>query len=244
MIRASFEQVSKCFGERVVFQDVSFELSRGGRYGLLGPNGAGKSTLLRLLAGVLRPDRGRVLVDGREPWRDPARTRAALGLLPENAPLIADLTVREHLRLSAALRGLDRSHWAAEEERLVSGLGLASFYLRPAGLLSQGQKRRAALASAMLGQPDFLVLDEPTGGLDPEESGRLMKLLADLPSSATVLFSSHILGEVYELTEEVLVLAHGRLAASGPWARRTAPGEVSEGALRRQYLALTGEPRP
>ncbi|MDR1045551.1 MAG: ABC transporter ATP-binding protein [Candidatus Adiutrix sp.] len=244
MNRASLEQTAKYFGDLVVFQDVSLELKRGGRYALLGPNGAGKSTLLRLLAGVLRPDRGRVLVDGREPWRDPARTRAGLGLLPEGAPLIADLTVREHLLLAAGLRGLSRTQRAAEEERLVDGLSLAAFYSRPAGLLSQGQRRRAALASALLGAPDFLILDEPGSGLDPEEAGRLAALLTALPPSVTLLLSSHILGELYELTEEVLVLAHGRLAAGGPWDRRPEGCRPGETALRRQYLALIGEARP
>lgn len=240
MTRAVFEKVAKRFGDRMVFEEVSFELKRGGRYGLLGPNGAGKSTLIRLLAGVLRPEAGRVLVDGLEPWRHPARVRCEMGLLPEGAPLVAELTVREHLRLAGRLRGLAKDFYRQEEERLTAALSLTAFLQRPAGILSQGQRRRAALASALLGGPDFLVLDEPTSGLDPEEATRLLNLLNALPSSTTLLISSHILTEIYELTEEVLVLAQGRLAAEGPWGEPESGVEPGEAVLRREYLALTG----
>jgi len=240
MVKAVFEKVAKRFGDRVVFEEISFELKRGGRYGLLGPNGSGKSTLIRLLAGSLRPDVGRVLVENREPWRHPVLVRGNMGLLPEGAPLVVELTVREHLCLAAKLRGLSPGFCRQEEERLVAALGLAGFLHRRAGALSQGQKRRAALASALLGLPDFLILDEPTSGLDPEESTRLISLLNALSSSTTILISSHILTELYELTEDVLVLAKGRLAAAGPWVERAYGTEPTEAALRREYLALIG----
>lgn len=240
MTKAVFEKVAKRFGDRRVFDDISFELKPGGRYGLLGPNGAGKSTLIRLAAGNLRPDAGRVLVDGLEPWRQPARVRARMGLLPEGAPLVNELTVREHLGLAARLRGLRSDFYRQEEERLTAALGLAPFLHRPAGVLSQGQKRRAALASALLGGPEFLVLDEPTSGLDPEESARLLSLLNALPSTTTLLISSHILTEIYELTDEVLVLSGGRLAADGPWRETASGADPTESALRREYLALIG----
>lgn len=240
MTRAVFEKVAKRFGDRVIFEDVSFELKRGGRYALLGPNGSGKTTLIRLLTGVLRPEAGRVLVDGREPWRHPAQVRSEMGLLPEGAPLVAELTVREHLALAAKLRGLSQDFYQQEEERLTASLGLGGFLQRPAGVLSQGQKRRAALASALLGGPDFLILDEPTAGLDPEEAARLLTLLNALPGATTLLISSHILTEIYEMTEEVLVLARGRLAAAGPWGQPASGSEPTEAGLRREYLKLTG----
>lgn len=240
MVKAVFEAVGKRFGDRVVFEGISFELKRGGRYGLLGPNGSGKSTLIRLLAGSLRPDAGRVLVENREPWRYPVLVRGDMGLLPEGAPLVVELTVREHLGLAAKLRGLSPDFYRQEEERLTAALGLADFLHRRAGNLSQGQKRRAALASALLGRPDFLILDEPTSGLDPEETARLMGLLNALPASNTILISSHILTEVYELTDEIMVLARTRLVAAGPWAELTHENEPAESALRREYQALIG----
>ena len=237
---AVFDQVTKRFGDRAVFEGLSFELKPGGRYGLLGPNGAGKSTLLRLLAGVLRPDAGTVAVGGLSPWRDQVRVRAQMGILPEGAPLVGDLTVAEHLALAGRLRGLSADAFKQEEARLTAALSLGAFYNRPAGILSQGQKRRAALASAFLGRPDFLILDEPTSGLDPEETARLLALLADLPADSTLLVSSHILTEIFELTDEVLVLARGRLAARGPWSEVAPGASPGEAELRRHYLALTG----
>ena len=232
MVKAKFDKVTKQFGAKTVFADLSFELPRGGRFGLLGPNGVGKSTLVRLLTGLLRPDAGQVTVDGRAPWRDPARTRRHMAILPEGAPLAGELTPREHLCLAGKLRGLGRAAIGREEERLTEALSLAAFYDRPAGVLSQGQKRRAALAAALFGQPDFLILDEPTGGLDPEESLRLINLLKNLPEGSTLLVSSHLLTEITEITDRVMVLAHGRLAACGPWA------DLGSDALAG-YLALT-----
>ena len=238
MIRASFDQVSKKFGGRTVFEGLTFELRRGGRFGLLGPNGAGKSTLVRLLTGLLRPDAGRVAVGELVPWRDPARVRRHLGILPEGAPLAGELTPREHLVLAGKMRGLGRDEFAREEERLVDALSLAAFYRRPSGVLSQGQKRRTALAAALLGQPDFLILDEPTSGLDPEEAFRLLNLLKSLPADSTLLVSSHLLTEISEITDQALVLAHGRLAAFRPWAELGGGLAAEEDGLRRKYLEL------
>ncbi|MDR2725700.1 MAG: ABC transporter ATP-binding protein [Candidatus Adiutrix sp.] len=214
MAAVSFKNVTKNFGSRVVFTGVSFELEAGARCGLIGPNGVGKSTLLKLLMGALRPDAGEILVDGLAPWRPQVRGRA--GFLPEGAPLMGDLTVREHLVLAARLRGLSSGEFSAEEDRLTEALALAGFYRRPAAGLSQGQKRRAALASALLGQPPLLALDEPTSGLDPEEAFRLLALLRGLPSVTTLIVSSHLLGDLRELAGQILVLAPGRAALSGP----------------------------
>jgi ABC-2 type transport system ATP-binding protein len=242
MIRASFSKVTKAYsGGRSIFTDLSFELKAGARCALLGPNGAGKSTLMRLLTGALKPEAGEVSVGGLAPWRHPERVRATLGFLPEGAPLWGDLTVREHLRLAGRLRGLAAGELTAETERLTTALALARFHHRPAAALSQGQKRRTALASALLGQPDFLLLDEPAGGLDPEESFRLLNLLKALPSSTTLLLSGHNLSDLYELTGEIMLLAGGRLAARGPWAEAAPPGEIDEAALFLAYrLALAG----
>lgn len=240
MVSVVFDQVIKQFGQRQILKGLSFELPPGRRYGLLGPNGAGKSTLIRLIIGALRPEAGRVLVNGLAPWQAPVAVRSILGVLPEGAPLVRELTVREHFYLAGRLRGIAASDLKSEEERLVPALGLAGFYDRPAGILSQGQKRRAALASALLGSPQLLVLDEPTSGLDPEEAARLLALLKNLPDETTLLVSSHILGEVFEITDQVMVINRGALVANGSWADfidQSSPGELQ---LRRRYLELTG----
>lgn len=240
MNKASFDKVSKSFGAGPVLSEISFELKQGGRYGLVGPNGAGKSTLLRLLAGELAPTRGLVLVNGSDPGRHPESVRSRLGLLPEGAPLMVELTAEDHLRLAANLKGLSREQWSKEEERLTRSLGLQTFYRHPAGILSHGQKRRVALASALLGQPDFLILDEPTSGLDPAESHGLLKLLTSLADTTTLLISSHILGEVYHLTREVLVLTQGSLVAFAPWGELLGTKTADEDSLKLLFFQLTG----
>lgn len=240
MTIASFENVVKKFGGRPVFEKLSFELRRGGRYGLLGPNGAGKSTLIRLISGNLRPDEGRILVEGLEPWRHPAKVRAFMGLLPERAPVIGELTVSEHLSLAGKLKALRADEFKSQRDGLIEALSLGRFLDRPAAVLSQGQKRRAALAAALLGSPALLVLDEPTSGLDPEEAYRLISLLKKLPEDVTILASSHILAEIYDLTDSVLVLAKGRLASFGPWRPTSADRPPTEEELRREYLELAG----
>lgn len=242
MNKAVFENVGRSFKGRPVLAGVNLTLRRGGRYALLGPNGAGKSTLMRLLYGGLRPDQGRVLVDGLLPWRESGAVLSAMAVLAENAPLLPELSPFEHLKLAAGLRGLKPGEFSAECDRLSTKLNLSAFWKRPAGALSLGQKRRAALAVAAIGGPDFFVLDEPTAGLDPEEASRLAELLADLPPSATLLISSHILSEVYALTDELIVLAHGRLAAQGRWADFLETAEKPDDrALRSLYLNLTRE---
>lgn len=242
MPRAEFVNAAKCFGDRPVFSGLSFKLAVGRRYALLGPNGAGKSTLLRLLTGSLAPDEGSVTVDGLPAWRNRDRLRSRVGILPEGAPLIGDLTVREHLKLAARLKGLTGNTFKEEEERLVNGLALAAFYGRPAAVLSQGQKRRAGLAAAFLGWPDFLVLDEPTSGLDPEETARLITLMKNLPPKTTTLISSHILSEIMAMTDEALILAGGGLAAFGPWEEILTGPNQTPAALTAGYLRLIGRP--
>ena len=235
MPAASFKNVTKSFGPQAVLSGVSFELETGVRYGLIGPNGAGKSTILKLLMGSIKPDAGEVLIDGLAPWRPAARRRA--GFLPEGAPLMGGLTVREHLVLASRLKGLSPGEFSAEEDRLTAALSLAGFYRRPAAALSQGQKLRAALASALLGSPSFLALDEPTSGLDPEETFRLWALLRALPPATTVIVSSHLLSDFREM--QVLTLAGGRAFLGAPLA-----GEDYAG-LHRDYSArVAGKASP
>lgn len=236
---AVFENVGRTFKARPVFAGLDFALRRGGRYALLGPNGAGKSTLLRLLCGALRPDSGRVLVGGREAWREGATLRKGMGILAENAPLLPELTVLEHLELAGQVRGLGEAECSGECERLAAALNLSSFLKKPTGRLSIGQKRRAALAAACMGGAEFLLLDEPSAGLDPEEARRLAAFVRGLPPATTLILSTHILSEAHALADEFIVLAHGRLAAKGPWADFLKSDGNDEAALRSLYLKLT-----
>ncbi|MDR2349260.1 MAG: ABC transporter ATP-binding protein [Deltaproteobacteria bacterium] len=219
--------VTRAFGSFPGVKDISLEIARGDRVALVGPNGAGKSTLMRLLAGALTPDSGKILLKGLPPGE--ARTVPGfLGWLPERAPLNAELTVREHLRLAGKLRNLARARIREETERLTLALNLESKLDRLAGNLSLGGRRQAALAVAFLGNPELLVLDEPSSSLDPDQAGRLALLLGALPPETTVLVSSHNLGEVRGVTDRVIVMNGGEIGAAGQWEELAAERGLTE----------------
>jgi ABC-2 type transport system ATP-binding protein len=211
------------YGRRAALDGVGLKVAAGARLALLGPNGAGKSTLLGVLGGALAPDRGAALVGGLSPERFRQGPRN-LGWLPERAPLSAELTVLEHLRLAARLRGLGRAEEKSEIERLAEALALGDKLSRLAGGLSSGSRRQAALAAALLGRPRLLLLDEPTSALDPEEAKRLAALLGQLEPEATLIISTHALGEAAAVTSAAAILDNGRLAAHGSW------DQLSQGA--------------
>ncbi len=237
--RALCENVSVSFAGRPVLTELSLTLARGGRYALIGPNGAGKTTLMRLLCGSLRPHSGQVTVGGLDPWRERERVLASVAVLAENAPLLPELTPHEHLKLAADLRGLSAGEFSARRDELCAKLNLADFLKRPAGALSIGQKRRAALAAAVVGSPDFFILDEPSAGLDPEETRRLYAFLEALAPTSTLLISTHILSEAARLTHEAIVLAGGRVAANGAWADLSGREKPDEADLHALYLKWT-----
>ncbi|MGL4208148.1 MAG: ABC transporter ATP-binding protein [Candidatus Adiutrix sp.] len=235
-----FKNVKRYFGPHLVLNDLSFELKSGGRYALLGPNGAGKSTLMRILARRLHPDSGEVLWLG-----DPKESNRSVAFLSEGDPLAPELTVSEHIYLAGKLCGLTAAAISKRQKFLTDGLNLGSFITRPTRCLSQGQRRRAALAAIMLVNPTVLILDEPTGGLDPDETLRLAQFLSALPSSVTILISSHILSEIVNMTSHVLILNQGSLVSFAPWGQvlpaaenRISGRQITQ--LTSQYLAQVG----
>jgi ABC-2 type transport system ATP-binding protein len=202
----------------VALDGLSFEIDRGRKTALLGPNGAGKSTLLKIIAGAMSPDSGSVSVDGANPKAKCAEPRF-LGWLPERAPLNSELTVLEHLLLTACFRGLGDKETKSETERLVSALNLGSKLNRLTGRLSLGSRRQAALAVALMGEPRLIILDEPSSSLDPDEVRRLKELVMNLKKDTTLIISSHILPEVFSLTQDVMIVSDGKLMAKGPWSK-------------------------
>ena len=204
---------------------LTLRVKSGEVYGFLGPNGAGKTTTLRMLLGLARPDEGRALVRGVDPLEDPVAAHARLGFLPETLSLYRTLTGRQTLRFFAEVKGV-----APEQaDEMLARVGLADAAHKRVGEYSRGMTQRVGLAQALLGDPDVLVLDEPTAGLDPLAHRQVKDLLRDLNRrGVTILFSSHLLGEVQELADRVAILRRGRLVA-----------EDSVDDLRRR-LALTG----
>ncbi len=206
------EHVSRWYGNVVALNDVSFALGPGVT-GLLGPNGAGKSTLLHLMAGLLRPSAGQVLVEGQTAWGRP-EMYAHIGLVPEREALYPFLTGFEFAQLNARLQDLADPDEAAR--RAIATVELTEVADRPIGTYSKGMRQRAKLAGALVHDPTILLLDEPFNGMDPRQRLHMMGLLRSMAAAGrTILFSSHILEEVERLADSILVVYAGRLAAAG-----------------------------
>ena len=215
---------------------LGFQLARGEVLGLLGPNGAGKSTCLRLLTGYLTPTRGYATLAGFDVTRNGPHARAHLGYVPEDPLLYPHLTVDELLRLFARLKALPTATLAAECERVAQRLALNEVRKRAAGKLSRGFRQRVALALALLGGPDLLILDEPTNGLDPWQVIELRELILQLAAEHAIIVTSHVLSEIERVAQRALFLRDGRLLGSYT-IQRDQPGD-----LERQFLALTRPP--
>ena len=206
------DRVSRWYGNVVAVNDVSFSVGPGVT-GLLGPNGAGKSTLLHMLAGLLRPSAGKVLVAGQSTWRNPSIYRT-MGLVPEREAVHDYLTGTAFVELSARLHGLSDPRAAAE--RAIATVELSGAAGRAVGTYSKGMRQRVKIAGALVHEPQVLLLDEPFNGMDPRQRLHMMELLRSMAAAGrTILFSSHILEEVERLADQVLVVHAGRLAASG-----------------------------
>jgi sodium transport system ATP-binding protein len=195
---------------------VSFVARDGEITGLLGPNGAGKTTTLRMLYTLMRPDAGRVLVDGLDPCERPGDVRRRLGVLPDARGLYKRLTARENIAYFGRLQGLDDSLIGQRTGRLEAALGMQDFIDRRTEGFSQGQRTKTAIARALVHDPRNVLLDEPTNGLDVMTTRSLRQFLGQLRSEGRcVLFSSHIMQEVAALCDRIVVIAHGRVVAQG-----------------------------
>ena len=233
------ENLSKRFGPLVAVDGVSFTARNGEITGLVGPNGAGKTTTLRMLYGLLAADRGRARVDGFDVAQAPREARARLGVLADSPGLYARLSAREHLEYSGRLQGLGGAALARAVERLIEELELETIADRRAAGFSQGERRKVALARALLHDPGNLVLDEPTNGLDVPASRALRRTLRRLAEAGKcVVLSSHILPEVAALCERVVVIARGRVVADAPPAELLS--RTGQQDLEEAFIQLVG----
>jgi ABC-2 type transport system ATP-binding protein len=205
------ERLTRYYGDIRAVDDVSFTLARGQVLGFLGPNGAGKSTTMRMLAGVLAPDGGRIVIDGSDLLDRPRQAKRAIGYLPEQPPLYRELTVDEQLRYSARLHGLGRVASRAAMARVKERCGLTGVGGRLNGNLSKGYRQRVGIAQAILHDPPVIVLDEPTIGLDPIQLREMRKLIGELGESHGVILSTHLLAEVQATCSHVQIMNAGRL---------------------------------
>jgi ABC-2 type transport system ATP-binding protein len=207
--------VSKSFGGIAAVADLSFTVDRGQVVGFLGPNGAGKSTTMRMITQFLEPDSGEIRLDGVPLGEAGREAKRRIGYLPENNPLYADMLVAEYLDFAGSLRELEGPEKTRAIERTVSATGIESVFFRPIGELSKGYRQRVGLAQAMLHEPDILILDEPTEGLDPNQRIEIRRLIGDLGKDRTVILSTHVLPEVQHTCSRLIIINQGRIAAEG-----------------------------
>jgi ABC-2 type transport system ATP-binding protein len=212
------ERLSRRYGQTQAVDAVSFTLARGQVLGFLGLNGAGKSTTMRMLAGVLAPDAGRIMINGADLLDQPRQAKQAIGYLPEQPPLYHELTVDEQLRYSARLHGLDRAASRRAMARVKERCGLADVGQRLTGNLSKGYRQRVGIAQALLHDPPVLILDEPTVGLDPVQTREIRTLIRELGQDRGVMLSTHLLPEVQATCSHVQIMRAGRLAFAGALA--------------------------
>jgi len=213
MIRVT--NLSKSYGSLLAVDNISFHVERGGVVGFLGPNGAGKTTTLRVLTCYQPATGGSASIAGFDVFRDSIEVRRRVGYLPENTPLYPEMRVREYLDFRGKLRAMSRPQRVEAIKRVTDRCWLGEFVDRPIGQLSKGMRQRVGLADAIMHDPEVLILDEPTIGLDPTQIRETRNLIKELGERHTILLSSHILHEVEQTCSRAIIIASGKIVASG-----------------------------
>jgi ABC-2 type transport system ATP-binding protein len=234
MIRV--ENLTKAYGTKLAVDDISFTVERGEVLGFLGPNGAGKSTTMRVITGYIPASSGRVSVGGHDLVSDSIAARQMIGYLPENAPVYVDMTVAGFLGFCAELNGLEGTEKKKAVSRVVEMCFLESVLHQSIDTLSKGFRHRTCFAQAILHDPDVLVLDEPTDGLDPNQKHEIRNLIRRMGARKAIIFSTHILEEVEAVCSRAIIIDHGRIVASGTPAELKGRSELVGAVL----LAVRG----
>ena len=204
----------KNYGHRTAVQDVSFTVEKGEIVGFLGPNGAGKTTTMRMLTGYMSPSQGEVLIDQQDISEHPVEVKQKIGYLPEAPPLYKDMYVKDYLKFAAHLKCCPPHKINSLTDRAIEKAGLQSVQKRLVGNLSKGFQQRVGLAQAIVTDPDILILDEPTVGLDPRQMVEIRELLADLKGQHTIILSTHILPEVQTSCDRVIIIHEGSIVTT------------------------------
>jgi len=238
----SVQGLTKRYGQTEAIRNISFSVDKGEVVGFLGPNGAGKSTTMKILCGYLPADAGEVRVAGFDVFGDSVKARSRIGYMPENVPLYPEMRVSEYLSYRAALKGVSARQTAEKAEDAIQLCGLSGVRRKLIGTLSKGYRQRVGLADALINEPDILILDEPTIGLDPGQIREVRELIKGLAARHTILLSSHILSEVEMTCSRVLILDKGRIVASGtPSDLRERAGLPLAGSIRIELKAPASE---
>lgn len=208
------KNLTKKYGSHVAVDNLTFRVEKGQIYGFLGPNGAGKSTTMNIITGYLAASSGTVTVNGKDIQKEPEAAKKCIGYLPEIPPVYADMTVSEYLKFAAELKKIPKAQRASQVEKVMEMTQITDMQKRLIKNLSKGYKQRVGLAQAILGEPQVIILDEPTVGLDPKQIIEIRDLIRNLGKEHTVILSSHILSEVSAVCDQIMIISHGKLVAS------------------------------
>ena len=241
------KHLTKKYGSFTAVNDISFTIKKGRIYGFLGPNGAGKSTTMNIITGCLAATSGEVTVNGHDIYEEPVEAKASIGYLPEIPPLYTDMTPEEYLLFVAEAKGVDPEHLDVRVEEVMAKTSLLNVRDRLIKNLSKGYRQRVGIAQAILGNPEVIILDEPTVGLDPLQIIEIRDLIKELGEDHTVILSSHILTEISAVCDTIIIISHGRIVASDTIENLTASADGSRlvtmdirGSIEAVQNALTG----
>ena len=207
------KNITKKYGSFTAVDNISFKIEEGEIIGLLGPNGAGKSTTMNMITGYIEPTEGEIKVEGYDISKKPKKAKAQIGYMPEGVPLYSDLTVKEFVTYMAELKKVDRKTRKEKVEKIIKQTGLKDVEKKLTRNLSRGYKQRVSMAGALVGEPKILILDEPTVGLDPKQITEIRSLIKELGKTHTIILSSHILSEVSQICNKVIIINKGKIVA-------------------------------
>ena len=207
------KNVTKKYGKVVAVDNISFTIQDGEIIGLLGPNGAGKSTTMNMITGYIEPTEGTIIVDNYDMSKKPKKAKKEIGYMPEGVPLYTDMTVKEFITYMAEIKKINKKERKEKVEKIIEETGLKEVENKITKNLSRGYKQRVSLAGELVGEPKILILDEPTVGLDPKQITEIRKLIKDLGKKHTVILSSHILSEVSQICQKVIIINKGKIVA-------------------------------
>lgn len=207
------KNVTKKFGNFTAVDNITFTVNDGEVVGFLGPNGAGKSTTMNMITGFTEPTEGTIIIDGYDIQKKPLKAKKCIGYMPEGVPLYSELTVKEFVTYMAELKGMPRNEKKEKVNEVLEETGLTDVSKKLIRNLSRGYRQRVSLAGALIGDPKVIILDEPTVGLDPRQIADIRKIIKDLGKKHTVIISSHILSEVSQICEKVIIINKGKIVA-------------------------------
>ena len=207
------KNVTKKYGSTIAVDNISFEVKDGEVVGFLGPNGAGKSTTMNMITGFIEPTKGQIIINGNDISKKPRKAKKEIGYMPENVPLYYELTPKEFVSYMAELKLVKRNERKQEVEKVIKEMGLEDVQNKLIRNLSRGYKQRVSMAGALVGNPDVIILDEPTVGLDPKQITEIRNLIKELGKKHTVILSTHILPEASQICEKVIIINKGKIIA-------------------------------